>query len=249
MTATTTSRPKQPAWIAAMDQLQGAVDEALGGASRPRVLEAGCGSAAYVRFPGSAHITGIDIDPHQLERNTACSETILGDLETYDLPASSYDAIVCWYVFEHLRFPDHALVRFARAVKPGGVIVLAVPNVMTPKGLVTKYTPHWFHIAFRRYVLGRKHAGTPGHGPFPTTIPWTIAPERLLRLAASCNLEVAFQAFLEDGKQVQTREKFGLTGRRWEAAKRLVARLSRGRLDAARTELLLVLRRPAGDAA
>lgn len=227
-----------------MDQLQGCVDEALSSRRDVRVLEAGCGSAAYVRFPEGARIVGIDIDPHQLERNTACDETILGDLETYDLPPSTYDAIVCWYVFEHLRYPDHALVRFARAVRPGGVIVLALPNIMSPKGLITKYTPHWFHVAWRRYVLGRKHAGKPGHGPFPTTIPWTIAPERLLRLADSCDLEVAFEAFLEDGKQVQTREKVGLTGSRWERTKRLVARASKGRLDAARTELLLVLRRP-----
>ena len=227
-----------------MDQLQGTVDEALGGNERPRVLEAGCGSAAYVRFPRSAQITGIDIDVHQLERNTAVSEKILGDLETYDLPASSYDAIVCWYVFEHLNFPDHALVRFAHAIKPGGVIVLALPNLMTPKGLITKYTPHWFHVAWRRYVLGRKHAGTPGHGPFPTTLPWTLTPDRLLRLVAACNLSVAFEAYLEDGKQVQTREKVALTGKRWDAVKRVVARLSRGRLDASRTELLLVLRRP-----
>jgi SAM-dependent methyltransferase len=234
-----------PAWIAAMDQLQGTVNDALGGIAQPHVLEAGCGSAAYVSFPPSAHITGIDIDEHQLARNTACDETILGDLETYDLVPDAYDAIVCWYVFEHLNYPDHALVRFARAIKPGGVIVLAVPNLMTPKGLITKYSPHWFHVAFRRYVLGRKHAGTPGHGPFPTTLPWTITPERLLRLAASCNLRVVFEAYLEDGKQVQTREKVALTGRRWETVKRLVSRLSRGRLDAARTELLLVLRRPA----
>ncbi len=226
-----------------MDQLQGTVDDALRGSDRPHVLEAGCGSAAHVRFP-RAHITGIDIDPHQLERNTAVSEKILGDVETYDLPASTYDAIVCWYVFEHLNFPDHALVRFARAVKPGGVIVLALPNLMTPKGLITKYSPHWVHVAWRRYVLGRKHAGKPGHGPFRTTLPWTMTPERLLRLAACCNLDVAFEAYLEDGKQVQTREKVALTGKRWEMVKRLVRRLSRGRLDASRTELLLVLRRP-----
>src|SRR4051812_4265780 len=60
LTATTTARPKQGAWIAAMDQLQGTVDETLAGIDKPRVLEAGCGSAAYVRFPSSSHITGID---------------------------------------------------------------------------------------------------------------------------------------------------------------------------------------------
>jgi SAM-dependent methyltransferase len=216
-------------------------------ATRPgaRVLEAGCGSAAHVRFPDDAKITGIDNDPAQLARNTACDDTILADLETYALPASSYDAIVCWYVFEHLRHPEQLLVRFASALRPGGVVVLALPNLLTPKGLVTKFTPHWFHIAFRRYILGRKYAGTPGHGPFRTVLPWTMTPERLLGLAASCDLEVAFQAYLEDGKQVETREKFGLTGRRWEWVTNVVHRLSRGRLDAARTEVLLVLRRPA----
>src|SRR3954471_24485664 len=240
----TSTTLEQTTWPEAMDGLQRTVDDALTGLEKVRVLEAGCGSAAYVSFADNAHVVGIDIDPHQLERNTACHERILGDVETYDLTPSDYDAIVCWYVFEHLNHPDHALVRFARAIRPGGVIVLALPNVMSPKGLVTKFTPFWFHVAFRRYVLGRKHAGTPGHGPFPTTIPWTLAPDRLLRLARSCELEVAFEAWLEDGKQVQTREKFWVTGRRWELVKRLVRRLSRGRLDAACTELLLVLRRP-----
>ncbi|MFL6238778.1 MAG: class I SAM-dependent methyltransferase [Actinomycetes bacterium] len=209
-----------------MDQLQGAVDEALLGNERPRVLEAGCGSAAHVRFPVGAHITGIDIDRRQLAGNTSCSEKVLGDIETYDLAPSSYDAIVCWYVLEHLKFPDHALVRFARAVKPGGIVVLAVPNLMTVKGLVTRHRPR------------------SGPRPWPSTLPWTIVPDRLLRLAASCHLEAVFEAYLEDGKQVETRLKIGLTGRRWEAVKRLVTRLSRGRVDAARTELLLVLRRP-----
>src|SRR5688572_8700064 len=84
------------------------------------ILEAGCGSGSYLRFPSNARITGIDISAEQLQRNTRIHERILGDLQTYAFAPSTFDAIVCWDVLEHLAAPASALDRFATALRTGG---------------------------------------------------------------------------------------------------------------------------------
>ncbi len=121
--------------------LQHTVDEITASWVAPRVLEAGCGSLERVRFAPDAHVVGMDIEPVRIENNSTIDEGIVGDVETYDFEPESFDAVVCWYVFEHLHDPLAALVRFAKALRPGGILVLAFPNLLSPKGLVTKSRP------------------------------------------------------------------------------------------------------------
>jgi SAM-dependent methyltransferase len=239
-------RRKLGSYHAVLTETQQIVGGVLSDRLHPRVLEAGCGSLAYIHFDSNSHVVGIDIDPLALERNACVTERVIGDIETYDLPADSFDAIVCWYVFEHLRNPLAALVRFANATRPGGCVVLALPNVLTPKGLVTKFTPFAFHVWWKRYVHGRKHAGTPGHGPYPTTIPFSIAPRSLLSVAEAAGLEVTYEAYFEDEKQLEARRKFGLDGAAWRLFRWATRVFSGGSLDAEKTEYVLVLtkRRP-----
>jgi SAM-dependent methyltransferase len=226
------------------EHVQSVINAELLAGNRPlRVLEAGCGSLSYVNFGDEAHIVGIDIDAVALERNKHIDESILGDVETYDFQPDAYDAVVCWYVFEHLKNPVAALVRFAHAAKPGGLIVVAFPNLMSPKGLVTKFSPFWFHVAFRRYVLGRKNAGKPGHAPYPTTLPFAMAPEPLISVAEAAGLEVAYAGLFEDDKQEQFRRQLRLVGSPWNWIVRAVAALSGGRLDADHTEVVLAFRK------
>jgi SAM-dependent methyltransferase len=228
-----------------VEGMQQTVDEAARNWTAPRVLEAGCGSLERVKFGSDTHVIGMDIEAIRVENNTSIDEGIVGDVETYDFTPSDYEAIVCWYVFEHLRDPLSALVRFAKAVKPGGLVILAFPNVMTPKGLITKYTPFAFHVFYRRRILGRPNAGKPGKGPYPTTLPFAMIPDTLLNVARASGLEVAYAGTHEDDKQAELRGKVRLPSGLWRAITRLVSKLSGHRLDAERTEIILVLRRPA----
>src|SRR4051812_49425765 len=98
----------------ALTRMQRVVDVALRGTDRPEVLEAGCGSLERVRFSQTARVTGIDLDEARLARNPSLNRRIVGNIEDYELPESAFDAIVCWYVFEHLRNPVAALARFSR---------------------------------------------------------------------------------------------------------------------------------------
>jgi 2-polyprenyl-3-methyl-5-hydroxy-6-metoxy-1,4-benzoquinol methylase len=44
------------------------------------------------------------------------------------LQASHYDVITLWHAFEHINIPKAALDSFFTALRPGGLLVLAVPN-------------------------------------------------------------------------------------------------------------------------
>jgi ubiquinone/menaquinone biosynthesis C-methylase UbiE len=162
-----------------------------------QLLEAGCGSASNLRFGEKVRITGIDISKKQLERNSALAEKILGDIQSYQFPPESFDAIVCWDVLEHLPQPENALRQFARAVKPGGIVILKLPNVLSVKGLITKFFPHYFHVLAYRYFYGKKDAGKEDTAPFKTFLRFSIAPNAIKRLCANDGLQTVFYRTLD----------------------------------------------------
>lgn len=72
-----------------------------------RVLELGCGSGSpeTKRLAQRFAVTGVDISPRQVERaRSAIPEAsfLTADLTDLELPAASYDAVVSFYVFNHV---------------------------------------------------------------------------------------------------------------------------------------------------
>src|SRR5258708_26398160 len=135
-----------------IQNLQFFLDRELFSHSSVRVLEAGCGSASNLNFAGQVQLVGIDISEKQLARNTVLHEKIVGDVQSYEFPPDSFDAIICSDVLEHLSQPELPLRQFAHAIKPGGLVILTLPNVLSLKGFVTKILPHTFHNLTCRYI-------------------------------------------------------------------------------------------------
>jgi SAM-dependent methyltransferase len=230
--------------------LQAAVDALLHPGRRPRagslqVLEAGAGKRTRLQVPDDAHVVGVDTDDTAMALNPRLDERIVGDLHNHAAAPRTFDLITCWYVLEHVDRPDVLLDRFATWTSPGGLVVLAVPNLRSPKALVTKLTPHRFHVWFRRRVLGFPNAGKPGYGPYPTTLRSSIAPRAIAKRCAAHGLSPVFEASFEDPKQVSVRTKLRLSGWRWSAVRALTQVLSAGVLDAMRSEYVVVLQRNA----
>ena len=134
------------------------------------IYEAGGGSTSFLPLEvlDRAHVTVVDIDEDQIRNNDYAQETILGDVQTWRFKPDSFDLVICYNVIEHLPDVEAALTRFCEALKPGGLILIGAPNPRSLSGVVTKYSPHWFHVWFYRHVRGEKQAGQPGHPPFPT---------------------------------------------------------------------------------
>lgn len=215
------------------------------GRERIRVLEAGCGSYPMsVDLGQSAHIVGIDISRRQLERNDVVDEKIVGDLQTFPLREREFDLIFCWDVLEHLKRPDLALLNFQRTLRPGGLIVIKVPNVLSLKGLVTKLSPHRFHVWVYRHVFGYADAGQDDKGPFPTFLRLSMSPPALARFARRNGLQIVYSTLYEAHNQMRLRGRFGLDGRLWRALRVAVERLTRNSVNLEGTEFLIVLQRP-----
>lgn len=76
-------------------------------------------------------VTGIEQDRDMAEiARQYCSEMIVGDIETLELShLGRYDAVVFGDVLEHLRNPREILERAGALLKPGGKVLMSLPNV------------------------------------------------------------------------------------------------------------------------
>jgi SAM-dependent methyltransferase len=236
----------QSTWDEQVSSLQALVARHTAGVETVRLLEAGCGQyPSPLGLDRRAHIVGIDVSTPQLERNDWADEKILGDVTAYDFTPEDFDVIVCWDVLEHLPAPELALERFARAVRPGGLVVIKVPNVLSGKGLITKLTPHRFHVLVYKHVFGYADPGKDDRPPFPTFLRLAIAPKSLRRFAERRGLTVEMLGTYEADKQENVRSKVKLTGVRWRVVRALVRALTLGYVDPEATELIAVFRKPA----
>ena len=233
-------------WLAQMSRVQELIDRRLAGNGHD-ILDAGCGSSLKFTLPADARRTGIDLSSLQLERNTILDVKIQGDVQEHDFPADSFDIVFCWDLLEHLPEPERALERFSRALRPGGLLVIGVPNLYSPKGVVTKLTPSGFHVWFYKRILRSRTAGSNDIGPFKTYLKHAASPPGLRRYAASAGLALEHIATYEGPLQRRVRARARLDGRPWQLLRRAVQALTLGRIDPAATDVVVVFRdqRPA----
>jgi len=207
-----------------------------------RVLDAGAGRRLPFPLPYPAHVVGLDVSEAGLAENDDLDERIVGDVETYPLPADEFDLVVCWNVLEHVRRPLAAVRNLAIALRPGGLLVVGVPNLTAPKTIVTKLTPHAFHVWVYRSVLGNPRAGLPGHAPFPTHLRTALLPARFRRALRRLGLSVQAELRYPSGMVpavVDRRPTFRRLWRMAEAPWRLAG------ADPSLSDIVWIVRKPA----
>jgi SAM-dependent methyltransferase len=173
-------------------KLQSFIDDWRRDRDSIKVLEAGCGSLTHIDFKHRAYIVGIDISQKQLERNFYLHEKILGDIQYYDFQSSTFDMIVCWDVLEHLEKPELALQNFFRVLNQNGIIIVVAPNVMSLKGLLTKFTPYWIHVFVKKNLLTKKDAGENDRGPFRTYLKFSMSPSSMRKFDSENGLSIEY---------------------------------------------------------
>lgn len=148
------------------------------------ILEAGCGQRWTIDLSGIEYtLTGVDLDPVALElRKTKTRDldvAIVGDICAAELDMESFDVVYSCYVLEHVQRADVALKNFVRWLKPGGLLILLLPERSTVRGFLARILPHGMHVFFYRHILGCKTAGQPGYAPYPAYYHPVIGRERL----------------------------------------------------------------------
>jgi len=172
--------------------LQTFVNNYLSNRTSIKILEAGCGSATYLKFIPETHFIGIDISEKQLERNKILDEKIVGDVQKQAFHPSSFDVIIAWNLLEHIPKPSLALEKFSNALKKDGIIILSLPNPLSLKGLLTKYLPHGIHIFVHKYIYKNSNAGKDDYPPYKTFMSFDITPKSIKKFASKHSLNVLY---------------------------------------------------------
>ncbi len=97
-----------------------------------RILDIGCGRGDFLALMAGRGwgATGLELDRRILSQGRRVKGVDLrfGGLEDVKFPEAHFNAVTFWHVFEHLRDPLWALRECNRILKPGGLLVVAVPN-------------------------------------------------------------------------------------------------------------------------
>jgi SAM-dependent methyltransferase len=210
------------------------------------IYEAGGGSTSFLPpdVLRRSHVTVVDIDEDQIRNNSYAQETILGDIQTYRFPPNSFDLVICYNVLEHVPYVEAALAGFFQSLRRGGLILIGAPNPRSLSGVVTKYTPHWFHIWFYRHVVGKKNAGLPGEAPFPTYFHQLVTPSLLEAFARKNGLQVIYRKEYESPRYPEMRERSPLFAALIDTLSVTLNLLLPRRIDVRRGDYHVILRKP-----
>ena len=211
------------------------------------ILEAGCGQKWDLDIGDGGYVlTGIDLDPEALririDKTKDLHEGIVGDLRTADFGQRTFDVIFNSFVLEHVPGAQQVLENFTRWAKPGGLIIIMIPDPYSAYGFTSRMTPHWFHVLFYRLVLGWKNAGKPGFGPYKVIYDRVVSREGIRAFCGENGLILAAEYGMPSSHGLSDNSpKQKLV----EVYKKALQVLSFGRLRSDYNDIIFIIRKPA----
>lgn len=141
-----------------------------------RILDVGCGNGGFIM---QMRRRGFEVEGTEWNAQAAARiprdaniSIHVGDLIDMNLPPRSFDAVTLWHVFEHLRRPRETLATISSLLKPGGMLLMSMPNVESAQA--QRYRTHWFHHDPPRHLFG--------FGPHSITLLLELSGFRIERL-------------------------------------------------------------------
>jgi 2-polyprenyl-3-methyl-5-hydroxy-6-metoxy-1,4-benzoquinol methylase len=136
------------------------------------ILDLGCSSGSFLDTLDRAKwdLHGVEMSTESADRALArCgAKVFVGDILDAPFRPSSFDAITCFHVFEHLYHPREVLAKVSEWLKPGGIFYALMPNIDSAGLRVFK--SYWYALELPRHL-------------------YHFSPKSLSRLAGSMGLE------------------------------------------------------------
>jgi SAM-dependent methyltransferase len=118
------------------------------------LLDVGCGAGFFLREASNAGFSaqGVEFSHEAVEFGMRWGSVRIteGDLLDTRFPDSSFDIVTLWHALEHLPRPIEALKRIRALLKPGGVLVIAVPNFDSLQARA--FRSRWYHLEVPRHL-------------------------------------------------------------------------------------------------
>jgi ubiquinone/menaquinone biosynthesis C-methylase UbiE len=97
-----------------------------------KLLDAGCGTGWFSARAAQrgAVVTSMDVGERLLAQvaKKCDSERVVGDVLALPFPDAHFEVVVCTEVIEHTVDPLRAIAELTRVLRPGGTLVVTVPN-------------------------------------------------------------------------------------------------------------------------
>ncbi len=114
------------------------------GATANTLLDVGCGTGAFLDYCQQQGWDVLGLEPDADARQVAKEKHGLEALPIDALatiPDNSRDVITLWHVLEHITTLDASIEHFLRILKPGGKLIVAVPNCSSKDAAI--YQQYW----------------------------------------------------------------------------------------------------------
>ena len=119
-----------------------------------RVLDLGCGRglmlAALQRMGWQCEGTEVSSSLAEAARSAHGFEVLSGGIDPLPFPDATFDAVTAWHSLEHMEHPVRMLGDAFRVLKPGGLLVVEVPNAASFQALLGGRS--WFHLDVPRHL-------------------------------------------------------------------------------------------------
>ena len=128
-----------------------------------RLLDIGCGGGDFILYCRQYGWLVAGIEQQQspiMALKQALGIEVYEPAQLAELPSDWFDVVTIWHVLEHVPDPAWTLANVQRVLKPGGTVLIEVPNFGGWQGRIGG--PAWFHLDvprhlthFERPTLGR----------------------------------------------------------------------------------------------
>ena len=118
-------------WRAGQQRRLELIKKAAGDAIHGRILEDGCGVGEYLARlqPMAKQAVGLEVEfDRAVVAHAKAHQLTCATAEALPFPANSFDFLLSHEVLEHIRDDRQAVREMARMLKPGGRLVVFVPN-------------------------------------------------------------------------------------------------------------------------
>ena len=144
--------------------------EAFGGTSAGKLLDVGCGDGRFLAAMqlNGWTVEGLETDPvaAKLARRRTGATIHETYLENAPVAAETFDMVSLLHVLEHVPDPRETITAAHTLLKPGGMLLLALPNAASFEAEV--FQSKWYPLDLPRHF-------------------WGFTPHTLLRLVEECN--------------------------------------------------------------
>jgi SAM-dependent methyltransferase len=127
----------------------------LMGVRRGTVLDIGCGGGQFLRVIERVGYTGWGTELSEAAaagaRRVVGDRVRVGPLVGCAFATGQFDAVTAWQAFEHLHDPEATLRECHRIMRPGGALVLSVPNIESWQARWAG--ADWFHLDLPRHLF------------------------------------------------------------------------------------------------